>query len=100
MYGFACSCIGMSIAAIGTSKSTFAYGCAATFGIFFFNFNVYVHINAMLVYILTNDNRGVGLQIPPWLYGVEITPLKLRYFAGAIAAASGMCCDLLKLNFG
>ena len=32
---------------------------------------------------------GVGLQIPPWLYGVEITPLKLRYFAGAIAAASG-----------
>ncbi|KAJ9610429.1 hypothetical protein H2200_005206 [Cladophialophora chaetospira] len=72
MYGYACTCIGMAITAIGTSKNTFAFGCAATFGLFFFNFNF-----------------GVGLQIPPWLYGVEITPLKLRYIAGAIIAASG-----------
>jgi hypothetical protein len=42
MYGLACTCIGMSITAIGTSMNTFAAGAAATFGIFFFNFNLYV----------------------------------------------------------
>jgi hypothetical protein len=39
--------------------------------------------------VLTLHNSGIGLQIPPWLYGVEITPLKLRYIAGAVTAASG-----------
>ncbi|RFU25014.1 hypothetical protein B7463_g11324, partial [Scytalidium lignicola] len=72
MYGLACTCIGMTITAIGTSKDTFSYGVAATFGVFFFNFNF-----------------GIGFQATAWLYGVEVTPLKLRHFSGAIAAASG-----------
>ncbi|KAH8692362.1 general substrate transporter [Talaromyces proteolyticus] len=72
LFGMAGTCVGMAITAIGTSMETFSAGAAATFGIFFFNFTF-----------------GVGLQSPPWLYGVEITPLKLRQFAGAISAASG-----------
>lgn len=40
MYGYACTCIGMAITAAGTSKNTFSYGVAATFGLFFFNFNL------------------------------------------------------------
>jgi hypothetical protein len=89
--GYACACIGMMITAIGTSKTTFSYGAAATFGIFFFNFTLYLgpHPRTKTKDVLTLRNSGIGLQIPPWLYGVEITPLKLRYIAGAVTAASG-----------
>ncbi|MCJ1297870.1 hypothetical protein MMC08_000658 [Hypocenomyce scalaris] len=73
LWGATFMSIGMAITAIGTSrKGDFQFGAAATFGIFFFYFNF-----------------GIGFQIVPWLYGVEITPLKLRYIAGAVSAASG-----------
>lgn len=89
MCGYACTCLAMITIAIGTSKSSFSYGAAATFGIFFFNFSLYEKPNSACDLILTMEISGVGLQIPPWLYGVEVTPLKLRYIAGAITAASG-----------
>jgi hypothetical protein len=35
----------MTITAVGTSKDTLSYGVAATFGVFFFNFNLYMPSN-------------------------------------------------------
>jgi hypothetical protein len=49
----------------------------------------------LVLIVLMLTISGVGLQIPPWLYGVEITPLKLRYIAGAVSAASGKCSESL-----
>ena len=40
MYGFFCTCIGMTLVAVGTSKDTYSYGILATFGIFFFQYNL------------------------------------------------------------
>ncbi|KAF2788472.1 putative MFS sugar transporter [Melanomma pulvis-pyrius CBS 109.77] len=72
MAGLAGSCIGMIITATGVSFGTYTAGLAATFGIFWFQF----------VY-------GVGVQSAPWIYAVEITPLKLRHIGGAVSSASG-----------
>ncbi|KAF2158390.1 hypothetical protein M409DRAFT_38271 [Zasmidium cellare ATCC 36951] len=72
MSGFAGASIGMALGAIGTSETSYSFGVVATFGIFFFQFIF-----------------GAGLLIPPWVYGVEIMPLKLRALGGSISAASG-----------
>ncbi|RFU35503.1 hypothetical protein B7463_g792, partial [Scytalidium lignicola] len=72
MTGLAGACIGMIITAASVSFNTHKAGIAATFGVFWFQF----------IY-------GVGVQSAPWIYAVEITPLKLRHISGAVASASG-----------